>query len=296
MSIFGRYSRGIIINQNFNSKTKSFSTNLIKRAKENNILIYEFKKFEFHQLKNILLDFKVFERVFLLGGKDLEMKTIKEILEKFDLKFYNKNLSWNNAKLSAYKKYFNEIEHFYGIELTEDITPPKYYTSIDHHNYKRFKLSSLEQIAKLLNYKLSRKEKLVAINDREHILGMKKFGASNKEIEDIRKKERRLQGINEKEELQAIKDIENGEVVDGVLVIYTKNNNFSPIADRVFDKEVIIYNDKELNYYGKRVHLLVEHFKDLIDKKLAYFGRGFFGVLKDPLYHKEKIIKILRKN
>jgi len=294
MSIFGRYSKGFIIN--FNTKNKrSFSKNLIKRAEENNILIYEFKEFNFKELKRKLLKFFVFERVFLLGGMDLEMNTIKNILVKFDLKFFSKNLSWENAKLSKYKEYFNNNEHFYGIELIEDIKPPKHYTSIDHHNFKRYKLSSLEQIANLLNYKLSRKEKLIALNDRDYIRGMKKYGAKKEEIEKIRRQDRIFQGVSQQEELQAIKDIENAKNINGILVIKTSNEHFSPIADRIFPKEAIIYNDKEVNYYGKNVDLLVEEFKSLIDKKIAYFGKGFFGIVDKPFFYKDKIIKILRK-
>ena len=296
MSIFGRYSKGLIINLNTHPVTKSFSKNVTKRAEENNILIYEFEEFDFNILKEKLLKFNVFEKVFLLGGSDLEMKTIKKILDKLNLKFYDKNLSWDNAKLSEYKKYFNEREHFYAIELTEDIIPPKHYTLIDHHNHKRYKISSLEQIAKLLNYKLSRKEKLIALNDREYINGMKKFGADKKEIYSIRKQDRFHQGVTYEEEIQAVEDIKNAKNIDNILVIYTKNRHFSPIADKIYPKESIIYNDKELNYYGKRVNLLINNLKDLIDKNLAYAGKGFFGVIQNPQFYKEKILEILRKN
>ena len=295
MSIFGRYTKGMIINLNTFPK-QSFSKNLTKRAQENNILIYEFQNFDFNQLKQKLLKQNIFERVFLLGGKDLEMQTIKDILLSFEIKFYDKNLSWEEAKLSAYKKFFNETDHFYAVELIPDTTLPKHFILIDHHNQNRYSLSSLEQIAKILNYKLSRKQKLIALNDRDYIFGMQKFGADINEIENIRKKDRFYQGVTEDEEIEALNDIKNAKKIGDLLVIKTKNRRFSPIADKIFPKEAIIYNESEINYYGKRVNLLTKHFQNLINEKTAYFGKGFFGITKNPLFYKDKILEILRKN
>ena len=295
MSIFGRYTKGMIINLNTFPK-KSFSKNLTKRAQENNILIYEFQNFDFNQLKQKLLKQNIFERVFLLGGKDLEMQTIKDILLSFEIKFYDKNLSWEDAKLSAYKELFNETDHFYAVELIPDTILPKHFTLIDHHNQNRYSLSSLEQIAKILNYKLSRKQKLIALNDRDYIFGMQKFGADRNEIENIRKKDRFYQGVTEDEEIEALNDIKNAKKIGDLLVIKTKNRRFSPIADKIFPKEAIIYNENEINYYGKRVNLLTKHFQNLINEKTAYFGKGFFGITKNPLFYKDKILEILRKN
>ncbi len=295
MSIFGRYTKGMIINLNRFPK-QSFSKNLTKRAEENNILIYEFQNFDFNQLKQKLLKQNIFERVFLLGGRDLEMQAIKEILISFEIKFYDKNLSWEDAKLSVYKEFFNKTEHFYAIELIPDTILPKHFTLIDHHNQNRYSLSSLEQIAKILNYKLSRKQKLIALNDRDYIFGMKKFGANINEIENIRKKDRFYQGVTEDEEIEALNNIKNAKKIGDLLVIKTKNRRFSPIADKIFPKEAIIYNEDEINYYGKRVNLLVKHFQNLINEKTAYFGKGFFGITKNPNFYKDKILEILQKN
>jgi len=70
---------------------------------------------------------------YLIGGMDLEMATIIELLEQNGLQIINLHLSWG-ASLSAYKAYFNDQDTFVGIELTQDIEPPKHYICLDHHN------------------------------------------------------------------------------------------------------------------------------------------------------------------
>ena len=69
---------------------------------------------------------------FLLGGHDLEMTEIKNLLQQSNQLFHDRKLSWG-AKLSDYADVFNDQTHFVGIELLEDIAPPKHYTRIDHH-------------------------------------------------------------------------------------------------------------------------------------------------------------------
>jgi len=81
--------------------------------------------------------------IFFLGGHDLEMEEIKRILESQGKMFYDQELQWG-AKLSDYKR-FDDIHTFIGIELTRDISPPKYYIDIDHHNENNKKKSFLEQ-------------------------------------------------------------------------------------------------------------------------------------------------------
>jgi len=77
--------------------------------------------------------------LFLLGGYDLEMATIREVLLEEGLEegkhFFDKKLSWG-AKLSSYRDILEKYPEktLYGIELTEDIELPKNYRRIDHHN------------------------------------------------------------------------------------------------------------------------------------------------------------------
>lgn len=73
--------------------------------------------------------------LFLLGGHDLEMCTIKDMLLEAEVVCFDASLQWNNAYVSAYQK---ELEQYgaddsewtiYGVELQEDIPHPYNYKS-----------------------------------------------------------------------------------------------------------------------------------------------------------------------
>lgn len=143
--------------------------------------------------------------VFLLGGRDLEMRTIAGILQEKSVKYYDKNLSWDKAVLSEYaevlSKYGDSPEHhIYGIELREDCAVPGNYTAIDHHGEADNRPSSLEQVAKILGVRMDRRMRLVAANDARYIPGMLEEGATAQEIDGIRREDRRAQGIDEETE------------------------------------------------------------------------------------------------
>lgn len=99
--------------------------------------------------------------VFLLGVGDLEMYTIRQMLKKRSICYYDRRLQWNNACLSEYKeeleRFSNNCEYqLVGIELQNDIPSPENYICIDHHNMSMGKRSSLEQVAELLGITLDR--------------------------------------------------------------------------------------------------------------------------------------------
>lgn len=139
--------------------------------------------------------------VFLLGGRDLEMITIKRMLIDSGFEepesIADLNLQWG-AKLSAYQNRFNDELTFVGIELSQDIVPPPHYINIDHHNENANKPSSIEQIAKLLGIELTREQQLIAANDKGFIPAMEALGATREEIVDIRRRDREAQGVTEK--------------------------------------------------------------------------------------------------
>ena len=109
------------------------------------------------------------ERVFFLGGHDLEMLTIKKILEEEDQVFVDNNLSWNNALLSKYveslTKYSTSEFQIYGIELREDIEVPANYHRIDHHDSFESNHSALSQVCNLLGRKMNKEELLQTMSD-----------------------------------------------------------------------------------------------------------------------------------
>ncbi len=217
------------------------------------------------------------QTIFLLGGYDLEMITIKQVLEEKQFNYVDKQLSWG-AKLSDYK---NELEEYksrtiYGIELTEDIPPPRNYHAIDHHNEYANKKSSLEQVLELLELNPTREHKLISANDVGHIEEMKCMGATDQEIKEIRQKERAIQGVTKEDELQAQKEIENVEKKNDIYIIETVLDAFSPIVDNFEKRPLLLYSKKDLTYYGD-IAFLKEHYKKQIENKEAYHGRGYFG-------------------
>lgn len=224
--------------------------------------------------------------IFLLGGADLEMHTIRQLLDKNGYRYYDKHLRWDNACLSAYRKEIedyteDDIPLWVGIELQEDMTPPTRYICIDHHNSNAHKPSSLEQLAELLEIPLSRQEQLIAANDRAYIPGMKALQASDAEIAGIRQADRACQGVTEEEEKLAEQAIrEHIQVCDNLIVVRALCHRFSPICDRLFPYErLLIYTDEEWMYYGKQAERLVKNFQSDIQHGGIFYGGGPDGYI-----------------
>jgi hypothetical protein len=222
--------------------------------------------------------------IFLLGGYDLEMVEIKQMLINLEIRFYDEKLHWNNAKLSAYKKFLNNEEHFIGIELQSDIEPPANYTLIDHHNEKSLSPSAIEQVAEILKVQLTRDHQLVAANDKGYIPAMEKLGANAEEIANIRKRDREAQGITDKDEKLAIDSINNHKRNEGAtVVIHALTSKFAAITDFLYPnyKSLLIHTDTELTYYG----LNAVNLERLVDKTKftgsVYSGggeKGYWGI------------------
>lgn len=174
------------------------------------------------------------KHLFLLGGHDLEMQTIVQILTDRNVIFKDRYLQWDNALLSQYEE---EIQQYgnkepfiiYGVELKEDITPPTNYIRIDHHNEYATYPSALEQVASILDHPLNRYQTLVAANDKAYIPGMLEIGASHEEINLIRQEDRKAQGVIEDDEKLAQEAITNGtEKLLVYMLCSLQRTNFHP--------------------------------------------------------------------
>lgn len=251
------------------------------------------------------------EVIFLLGGYDLEMEAIKELLNERDIQYFDRHLAWDNAFLWQYedilKRYGNRADCIvYGIELiekgAEDI--PVNYFRIDHHNDLNRLPSALEQTAEILNVSLSRRQQLIAANDKAYIPGMVLLGATREEIEEIRRSDREAQGVTKQDEELAEKAIEKRKTENGITIVQSGTSRFSPITDRLYPYgKLLIYTDDELMYYGIGKKLLVDHFvKEINSKKMFHGGddNGFIGTAQNVYSEKEleelkdKIIKLLK--
>lgn len=229
------------------------------------------------------------DKFFLLGGYDLEMLTIKRLLDgREDCVVADHHLRWNNAKLSSYRKelHFFPNANVYGIELQEDILTPKNYHRIDHHNDFADRPSALEQVASLIDVRLNRYQTLVAANDKGYIPAMIAQSATKEEIDAIRREDRAAQGITEKEEkLAEISITENLTEKGDLLVVRSLTSHFSAITDRLFPyRSLLVYTESEWSFYGEGKTKLTELFAEDIKSKKMYHGggcNGYLGVARD---------------
>lgn len=204
------------------------------------------------------------------------MVTIRELLEKENCSFYDKEMTWG-AKVSDYKE---EIERSNSegytpvfIELEVDLKFDFEIIIIDHHNEKSGteQPSALRQIFSLLKLpeqSWDRWFSLVDANDKGYIDGMKSINASQEEIELVRRKDREAQKITKQQEEEAITAIQNKRIFNNDLVIidcpHSKN---ATITDRMSLEDsryqnLLIISPEEINFYGqgKLIHALVAQF------------------------------------
>lgn len=219
------------------------------------------------------------ERYFLLGGADLEMLTIKSVLDKERIPYSDMNLGWGDASLSSYKEILYSLPmstHIYGVELYEDIVPPENYHRIDHHNDKTMCKSSLEQVMELLGISMDRHQTLVALNDRGYISAMKHFGATDHEVAYIRLLDRKAQGVTAIDEQLAEKAInENMEIIGSVIKLRAYSPKFSPICDRLYPYQtLLIYTDSEWMLYGQGANKVKAMFEQEYSKDKLFCGGG----------------------
>lgn len=242
--------------------------------------------------------------VFLLGGHDLEMQTIADMLKENRIEFHDNSLKWNNAAASCYKQQFEKYGNMpgviiYGVELNYDITEIySNYILIDHHGEYEERPSSLEQIALIIGVKMDRYMTLVAANDSRYIPGMKDAGASDDEIKEIREKDRAAQGVTAEIE-DAAETAINTNLEDLKYLKIVKNapkGSFSTICDLLYPySSLVIYNESELCFYGKDAAAVRKFLTD--DKKLSeaiYYGggeNGFFGIEKEV----KKVILLIQQ-
>lgn len=239
---------------------------------------------------------------FLLGGADLEMQTIRDVLVREGIPFSDHHLRWDSAWLSSYESELRttkEGQIIYGIELHEDILPPACYRLIDHHNDRSSFSSALEQVMELLQLPMSHYEQLVAANDKAYIPGMLAMNASAEEIAAIRRADRKAQGVTDEEEALAEKAIaDNLDITNGLMIVYALSPCFSPICDRLYPyHKLLVYTDSEWVYYGEGANQIRNLFVDELDAGDLYYGggkQGYVGI-KRRVYNPNEIFEMVNK-
>lgn len=195
---------------------------------------------------------------FFLGGKDLEMETIKNLLNKQGVAYSDAGLAWG----ASTSKYGDEIEKVAEdgktpviIELAIDSKLPENTVNVDHHNENANKPASILQVCELLGVEPTRKMQLVAANDSGYIPAMLAMGASKEEIALIRYQDRSCQGITAEQEKQAEEALQHTQEICGVTIVMLPHSKTATITDRLFDQSkpqnlLIISADGETNYFG----------------------------------------------
>jgi len=211
---------------------------------------------------------------FFLGGYDLEMLTLRELLENKSCHFTDHRLQWG-ASASAYA---SEIQRARSlgrtpvlVELNYDLEPSlrDSVIEIDHHSSRAGAdaPTSLEQVLSLLQIPISdfqsnRWWQLVAANDRGHIRAMRNLtpSASDEEVRAVRLADLQAQGTTEKE-IENAKDLLHQTkryLATGKLMIVQCPSNRTSLTAEVCEpflggpgfENLLVIGDTELAFYG----------------------------------------------
>lgn len=224
--------------------------------------------------------------VFFLGGHDLEMITIAELLKKNTMRFFDKNLLWG-AKTSAYA---GEITDALGagitpviVEIIDDMgLHDERIINIDHHGELdgATKQTSLHQVFELLRLpktQWTRWHELVAANDRGYIPELIKIGANHKEIIHVRAEDRKAQGITPEDELQGLDAIAKLKLLcNGKLTVVNLPHSRTAVVTDFLQpelggpgyKNLIVLCPNEINFFGSG---------DLVSELNKKFLGGWYG-------------------
>ena len=209
--------------------------------------------------------------IFFLGGSDLEMDTIRELLARTlaAWRWHDKGLTWG-AKASMYEAEIAAALHAGWtpvlIELENDLQlePRRIIIVVDHHGERAGALqpTSLHQVFALLGLpqrEWTRQYELVAANDRGYVPAMLSVGATLEEIRQIRAADRQAQGITEAEERAAEEALQSLRVLAGgeLTVAELPHARTAALADRlepalggVGFRNLLIRSPQQLNFFG----------------------------------------------
>lgn len=256
---------------------------------------------------------------FFLGGADLEMLTIRRLLEAHAPgAFTDKGLAWG-AALSAYRDEMTAAIARgavpVGVELTDDLAPDDpvrpHLRLVDHHGplAGADRPTSLHQVFALLALPptlWTREHDLVAANDRGHIAAMLALDppATPAEIAAIRAADRAAQGVTPAEEADAKAAIvARATLAGGGLTVLTLGVDRSTAAADLMEpalggpgyRNLLVVMPTKLGFYGvgDAVRALNGAFPG------GWYGgalpeRGFWGIGGPGRPDVDRVIDVLR--
>lgn len=205
--------------------------------------------------------------VFLLGGQDLEMQTIRALLQEHGQDFHDRELRWG-ARASDYRKEIIDAVQAGRIpvlvELAPDLPLPDCAVIVDHHDERAGldRRTSLRQVFDLLGLPESawtRRLALVAANDMGHVSAMAAIGASREEMVDIRAADRAAQGVTAEDERLARQAVEARRLAAGgrLTVVELAHKRAGVVADLLTPElggpgadRLLVLMPKETAFYG----------------------------------------------
>jgi hypothetical protein len=176
---------------------------------------------------------------FFLGGHDLEMEETRSLLGEAGLEhaIVDASLSWGAAATAyeaAIRQGLASGETPVLIELEDDLPPDidrRRIILIDHHGERAGadKPSALRQVYDLVSSngrpRWTRRRALVEANDVDHVRGLRRMGASAKEIRAIRDADRRAQGITDEIERESRRAVESAKWRDGLTLVQNQRSD-----------------------------------------------------------------------
>ncbi|RLJ16848.1 hypothetical protein DJ031_15355 [bacterium endosymbiont of Escarpia laminata] len=237
---------------------------------------------------------------YLLGGNDLEMEAIRRLLRLRDVAvdhIHDKHLGWG-ARASDYRAEIAALPNNATavlIELENDLDPlPQRAVLLDHHGEQAGidKPTVLEQLWRLLEMPPDRWGQgefadfpLIVANDRGYIPAMRRLGATDEQIADIRARDRAAQGITPEQEAQAEAALQQrrGQASGRLTLVDLPHARIAPVTDRLMLGEgyrnLLVISPGEVNFSGEGglVRQLNRNFPG------GWYGgelpeRGFWGV------------------
>jgi len=243
--------------------------------------------------------------VFFLGGQDLEMVTIRDLLAQESRPYHDNGLLWG-ARASDYR---TEIEAVLAqgqvpvlVELANDLNlAPARVILVDHHGEYagEDRPTSLHQIFDLLALppeRWTRWFELVAANDWGYISALVAMGASQEEIVKVRAADRAAQGITAAEEIAGEQAAASATtmVYGKLTVVQLPHARTATVTDRLAPElsgpgyeNLVVYSPDQVNFFGagELVYALDKAFPG------GWYGgalptRGFWG-------HEEPVPEVL---
>lgn len=201
-------------------------------------------------------------RVFVIPANDLEAIAIATLLTRAGETHWITNQPWGATWAALEPDIQLRLQalppgtQIYGVELGGP--NPFGAVNIDHHWYEtddRWRPdSSLEQLAALLALPLTREEQLIAANDRGYIPAMLALGATEAEVQHIRRQDRAAQGLTPADEQRAESDTARAVIRDRRAWVNVTGSPTSAHGDRLFGKvrEWLLAGDDRWSYSGPR--------------------------------------------